>query len=115
MTYICNEEGQIVASTEYRNLYCWSHYNEDAFESERQLVDLLREKGICKAYCFCTFAPLVCIGIDNNVVYVFREVEGVYKAAKIEELSDEEWDQLFSHLAPFEGRVIDIDIINTHP
>ena len=104
MTYICNEEGRIVASTEYRNLYCTSHYNEVAFESEQQLVDLLREKGIHIAYCFFTFAPLRCLGIDNNnVIYVFREVEGVYKAKKIEEMSDEEWDQLFSHIFTIGG------------
>jgi len=91
MTYICNKEGLIVASTEYRKLYCMAHYNSDAFEAEQQLIDKLREKKISKAYSFFSL-PLNCLGIDkNNDVYLFREIDGAFECTKVEELSDQEW------------------------
>lgn len=96
-TYICNGDGLIVASTEYRNIYCMSHYNEYVFETEQQLVNMLREKDIHKVYSFYPMDLFSCLGVDNNkVVYFFHVVDGVYKATKVEELSDEEWDEVLS-------------------
>ena len=95
-TLICKENGELIALSEGRYIYCLSNYNDSAYLEEEYLADKILELDIKTIY-YIGMTPLgIYFGISTEgLVYLISTNEEKLNTYLIEDFPDKNWSELF--------------------
>lgn len=95
-SFICKEDGELLALSDGRSIYCLSNYNETAYIGDKKLVRKIVELDLEAVY-YLSLTPLgTYFGIDKNKKTYLIQVKGEELFTYlIEDFPDKEWSELF--------------------
>jgi len=95
-SFICKEDGELLALSDGRFIYCLSNYNETTYVGEKKLVRKIVELDLEAVY-YLSLTPLgTYFGMDKNKKTYLIQVKGEELFTYlIEEFPDKDWSELF--------------------
>lgn len=95
-SFICKEDGELLALSDGRYIYCLSDYKESAYVGDKKLVRKIVELDLETVY-YISLTPLkTYFGTDKNGKTYLIQVKGeeLY-TYPIEDFPDKDWSELF--------------------